>query len=316
MINSFKMFLLLAEELNFGKAAKRAFVTQQCLSDHIKRLEMVYNTRLFERKPKIKLTGSGEIMLQTLQQISLLEQNMEKIIFQLENGILGNLRIGINQSRMQVLLPNVFPVFHDMFPNVKLTISFNDTKIMEEKLLRGELDVFLGVNASTNPMFNVMPLSQESLYIVISDATMRKLFKNEYPSCLVRFQQGISLKDFSDIPIIQRDSPSTLTDVTNDYCCRNSINLNSILSINDFDTQLQLCFNMEIMTVFPSMFICKVIEHNDKHSQDEKLHVFPILTLNGVMRLDLISYRIIQLPIYATKLYELLRAECEKFSYL
>ncbi|MFR9127368.1 MAG: LysR family transcriptional regulator [Acidaminococcus intestini] len=35
-----EMFLLAAEELNFTRAAKRAYVTQQCLSAHIKKLEI------------------------------------------------------------------------------------------------------------------------------------------------------------------------------------------------------------------------------------------------------------------------------------
>ena len=39
MLIGYEMFLLAAEELNFSRAAERAFVTPQCLSDHIKRLE-------------------------------------------------------------------------------------------------------------------------------------------------------------------------------------------------------------------------------------------------------------------------------------
>ena len=39
MLIGYEMFLLAAEELNFSRAAERAFVTPQSLSDHIKRLE-------------------------------------------------------------------------------------------------------------------------------------------------------------------------------------------------------------------------------------------------------------------------------------
>ena len=63
MNNSLKMFLLLAEELSFVKAANKAFITQQCLSDHIKRLEEKYGTKLFYRKPKIALTPAEELIL-------------------------------------------------------------------------------------------------------------------------------------------------------------------------------------------------------------------------------------------------------------
>ena len=39
MTTSEKLFLVLAEELNFNRAAKKSFISQQALSDHIKRLE-------------------------------------------------------------------------------------------------------------------------------------------------------------------------------------------------------------------------------------------------------------------------------------
>lgn len=53
MTTGYKMFLLAAEELNFSRAAERAFVTPQCLSDHIKRLEEQHHVTLFQRKPKL-----------------------------------------------------------------------------------------------------------------------------------------------------------------------------------------------------------------------------------------------------------------------
>ena len=39
MTTNQQMFLYAVEEMNFTRAAERAFVTQQCLSDHIRRLE-------------------------------------------------------------------------------------------------------------------------------------------------------------------------------------------------------------------------------------------------------------------------------------
>ena len=62
MKQSFNIFLLVAEEMNIGRAARRAFVTQQCVSDHIRRLEQEYEVALFERKPSLHLTKAGETL--------------------------------------------------------------------------------------------------------------------------------------------------------------------------------------------------------------------------------------------------------------
>lgn len=41
-----QMFMFAVEEMSFSKAAEKAFVTQQCLSNHIQRLEKTYGVKL------------------------------------------------------------------------------------------------------------------------------------------------------------------------------------------------------------------------------------------------------------------------------
>ena len=47
MDNAYRMFLLAVKHMNFTKAADEIFVTQQCLSNHIKRLERELETDFF-----------------------------------------------------------------------------------------------------------------------------------------------------------------------------------------------------------------------------------------------------------------------------
>ena len=55
----FEVFLVVAREMSITKAANELHITQQCASDHIKRLEKEYNVVLFERRPKFRLTQAG-----------------------------------------------------------------------------------------------------------------------------------------------------------------------------------------------------------------------------------------------------------------
>ena len=70
-----EMFLLAAEELNFTRAAKRAYVTQQCLSAHIKKLEIRMGAPLFERVPYMALTPAGKVLYRSLRRIELIERS-------------------------------------------------------------------------------------------------------------------------------------------------------------------------------------------------------------------------------------------------
>ncbi|WP_229840524.1 LysR family transcriptional regulator [Streptomyces roseolilacinus] len=59
-----RMFLALAEELHFGRAAGRVFVSQPALSRQIRALEELLGVALVERSTRrVRLTGAGEALL-------------------------------------------------------------------------------------------------------------------------------------------------------------------------------------------------------------------------------------------------------------
>ena len=71
MINflNLEYFLVAAEELNFTRAAKKLFISQQSLSNHISNLEKEFDVVLFNRTSPLTLTyaglvtGSGAVLI-------------------------------------------------------------------------------------------------------------------------------------------------------------------------------------------------------------------------------------------------------------
>ena len=104
MQTSYEMFLLAAEETSFTKAANKAYITQQCLSSHIKRLEDYYGVSLFNRTPKLALTPAGELLLQSLRQIEVIEKGIQNELMNTKEGRQGSLTLGINATRARILL--------------------------------------------------------------------------------------------------------------------------------------------------------------------------------------------------------------------
>ncbi|MGR6916755.1 LysR family transcriptional regulator [[Actinomadura] parvosata] len=63
-ISGMRAFVVTAEELHFGRAGARLFITQQALSKRIRRLEDALGTALFERTTRsIELTADGRRLL-------------------------------------------------------------------------------------------------------------------------------------------------------------------------------------------------------------------------------------------------------------
>ena len=76
-------FRVAAEELSFTNAAKRLFISQQSLSNHISRLENEFGVILFNRTQPITLTEAGKSLYASskvlLQQKEQIEKSMQDI---------------------------------------------------------------------------------------------------------------------------------------------------------------------------------------------------------------------------------------------
>ena len=73
-IQSLYYFIAVAEELNISQTARRLYITQQALSDQIRKLEKQYGAVFFERRPRFKLTYQGEQMLAYARSVVKAEQ--------------------------------------------------------------------------------------------------------------------------------------------------------------------------------------------------------------------------------------------------
>ncbi len=90
-----QIFCVVAEELHFGRAAARLFMTQPPLSQHIKRLETLMGAALFIRTTRsVRLTPAGQLMYERAKQISSDTAFMLRSVQQAAQGEAGTLVIG------------------------------------------------------------------------------------------------------------------------------------------------------------------------------------------------------------------------------
>ena len=80
------VFIEVAKELSFSKAAQTLFISQPAISNHIKMLESQYQCALFNRKGNtISLTAAGEILYQHLKDAVKIQREIEFKLSTLEN---------------------------------------------------------------------------------------------------------------------------------------------------------------------------------------------------------------------------------------
>ncbi len=115
-LQSLEYFLVVAEELNITRAAERLFITQQALSNHIKRLETEYDAVLFHRKPALSLTQKGEELKYWVQQILMADKNLRANLHDIGTSCRGRIRIGVSRLRAFRMMPEIMDRFSRLYP--------------------------------------------------------------------------------------------------------------------------------------------------------------------------------------------------------
>lgn len=149
-IRQINYFIKAAEMLHFTEAAAACFVTQSTLSQQIKQLEEELGMMLFDRIGKhVHLTEAGGVFLNHARQIVLDVKKSKQAIFELNNLVIGELRIGVTSAFSSVLLPALAP-FSAKYPGIKIVVEYGTAAELEHKLKQAELDVLLAFHEQTD----------------------------------------------------------------------------------------------------------------------------------------------------------------------
>jgi DNA-binding transcriptional LysR family regulator len=163
-----RYFIAVAEELHFGRAARRLNLSQPPLSQQIRRLEELFGYPLFVRTSRaVKLTSAGEIFLERARRtLRKMEEDLHATR-SVARGEAGSLTVGFIGSGMLTRLPAMLGQYRARFPKVNLYLREFHTSGVIRALLEGSLDVgFLRDGGPTDGL-EVETLFAEAFYAVL-----------------------------------------------------------------------------------------------------------------------------------------------------
>src|SRR3954469_20788240 len=118
-----RQFVAVAEELHFGRAARRLHMTQPPLTQAIAQLERLLTVRLFERsKRSVELTAAGEALLPQARELLARAQALPAHARAAAGGEAGRLRLAFISTVGFTLLPNWVRAFRAAHPRVQLDL--------------------------------------------------------------------------------------------------------------------------------------------------------------------------------------------------
>lgn len=137
-----RYFIAVAEELHFGRAARRLHLSQPPLSQQIRRLEELLGYPLFVRTSRaVRLTSAGETFLERAQRtLRKMDEDVEAMRC-VGRGEAGTLGVGFIGSGMLTAIPAMLGQYRARYPRVNLQLRETYTSGVIRGLKEGSLDV-------------------------------------------------------------------------------------------------------------------------------------------------------------------------------
>lgn len=162
-------FLILAEELNFGRAAGRLHIAQPSLSQQIRQLETELDTELFDRTVRpIRLTNAGQLLLRDAYALISDAEAAAREVRRAGRGEVGRLRIGYSYGGLYDLVLCLLRRVRRAWPDANLVIHQLPEGEQIPALRTGRVDVVLG--RVTEPLTSdviMHPLRHERLIVIL-----------------------------------------------------------------------------------------------------------------------------------------------------
>jgi len=137
-----KYFIAVAEELHFGRAARRLNISQPPLSQQIIQLEEKIGVKLFTRtRRRVELTPAGQVLLEDARKILAISQEAVRRAVRAGKGEIGRLAVGYIGSANYSVLPDLIREFRKRYSEVELSLAELNTNQQIEALREGRLHV-------------------------------------------------------------------------------------------------------------------------------------------------------------------------------
>ncbi len=192
-------FTLVAEEGSIRQAAKKLYISEQSLSEAVRRLEEEVGMPLLLRSRPCQLTPAGRIFLlharEILKQKTLMLEEIEQVLHPLEEG---KVLITIGPMGVPVFLPELIALFHKRYPAYEAEIRIKT----DDKLdyFSPEELCFLPVKERED--LERIVLIRDRMLLVVSSDLLEKTFGDRLSDLVKQLEERHDILCLQELPFI------------------------------------------------------------------------------------------------------------------
>ncbi|MGI2297997.1 LysR family transcriptional regulator [Paenibacillus sp. GXUN7292] len=204
IVETLRVFVTVAEQSNFSRAAEMLNLSQPGVSLHIRNLENEFGTKLMHRSPKqVKLTEAGELLYKRAKEILSSYEAAKQDIHRLHDTVTGSLLIGASFTIGEYILPRMIAEFAEQYPQVEISLTIGNSEEIIQAIQENKLDIGLVEGNVALSDLSVTTFMKDELIIVAAAGHPLSLINSMETEFLhdqvwVQRESGSGTRAFSD----------------------------------------------------------------------------------------------------------------------
>ncbi|HEV8587862.1 MAG TPA: LysR family transcriptional regulator [Pyrinomonadaceae bacterium] len=167
-IGQLEVFLSVAQEKSFSRAARALHRTQPAVSQAVRRLEGELGEPLFDRSSKDgTLTAAGKVLFDFAQQMLNLRHHAHTAIRELRDLHRGKLTLSANEYTVMGLLP-LIPIFRARHPHIKIEVKRSLASRIPSEILGRDAEIGVVTFKPSDASISSIPVTTDELALIVA----------------------------------------------------------------------------------------------------------------------------------------------------
>jgi DNA-binding transcriptional LysR family regulator len=222
-MQALRIFLAVAEERSFSRAAARVHRTQPAVSQAVRRLEADLEEELIDRSAKNgQLTEAGRVLQNYGQRLVRLEEETEAAVRELRDLRRGRVLVGANEAAVHTLLP-LIGAFRERHPQIAIDVRRVPARQIAVEVQQGSLDF---------GALTFRPAAQGLLEVHVGSDELVLLVP---PGHRLARRRRVAMADVAGEPIVAHNDPSPARERVLRLFLQQHIDLNIVVALPSLD---------------------------------------------------------------------------------
>src|SRR3989442_10243200 len=166
-LSELQVFLMVAREGSFSRAAERLYRTQPAVSLAIRKLEDGLGQPLFVRGARpVRLTDAGTLLRDYAERLINLRDEVKKGLSELTGLNRGELSLGVNESSIHALLP-ALGQFRKLHPGIQIRVHRMFSRDIPHEVMNYRLDLGAVSFVPREPQLQATEILKYELTLVV-----------------------------------------------------------------------------------------------------------------------------------------------------